>query len=1255
MRPSSTRLAAALLSLLAACAHRAVPPTAELDRAAARAETKDAGAHVLALAGLRALLLEGDIPRASSLGQRALEREGRGPWAHYLQLQLSRRAAQPAQALEAALSLLEAAPSHPLASVAGRAVLDAAGMDPVLDDALAARGQSLLASGKLGADAAHLLRSALVNVALTRGDAAARDALFEAMGTPGQATLLGPLAAWGLLDVETVTGPAREGAIPTSVDAPAGKVTPRTLPTPGGRLSLQPEPVYGDLYVLAFDVEVPARGAYVLRTQSASSLSAWLDGTRLLHRRTDLRVLSSTAAAGLWLEAGHHRVVLQWVRDGRSGELSVALSRADGAPAGVTFVPATGPAPAWSGVAAAELQGVFPDAGLLARALEPEVGEWLAAWVATRDGLRRDADGVKPLLSVLARPAPSPAVQALQAEATLQDRSLPARVSHGRAARDLDAALERDRGDVAALLLRAQLALDDGRLAEATELSARARAAAPAPSSPVALFEARVQLSLGLDGLADERAAEAAHLPGGRCEGTAFRLDLARKREAVAQAEERAKELSTCPGHWARQVELLRTRGDLAGAVAAQARLAAGAADPAPALSLAALQAAARDWAGAEATLRGVLSLWPRMAQPWKRLGDVYELSGRMEEALHARDEALLRDGTDLSLRRAVHHARTGKELLDEFAITADEAFSRYAALQVEEEASTALVLDAAAVRVYPDGTQVDRIHLIQKALDSTGVQKVAEVNIPEGAQLLALHTWREDGTRLEPERFEHKETVSLPGVRPGDSVEYEYLLTHPPRGPGLPGFTAPSFYFRVVGEPNAWTTYTVAAPAGSGMTVDARQVKVEPPFPTATGEVFHHEETRVPPWLPEPDGPASPNEFLPVVTVGTGATGLAGVATGYADGALDRAQRTHDVDVFAAGAAAGRQGEAAVRAVYAAVMARVSGPDAGLGQTAAATLAEGRGSRTLLLKAALESLGFEARLVAVRTSSVDPGPVAFPDQARLPYACVRVTLPGGTHTWLDPLVRYAPFGLLPEQAMGGREAHVLPEPGRPLERTTTPAAVEPRPKRVTLTLELAADGTLSGTGEEKMSGFEAAQFAESLDSVPPEQRRQALEQALSRYFGGAELSGIEVDAPREVGAELALRYRFVARGFARREGQSLVVPPLSFPGQLGRRFLQVRSRQTPLVLEGSEAVAFEATLVLPERAALQEPLSGVSLEGPLGHFERSERQEGRAISIHETMRLRMGRVPPADYEPFAVFVGQVDLVQARELLVKLP
>ena len=44
--------------------------------------------------------------------------------------------------------------------------------------------------------------------------------------------------------------------------------------------------------------------------------------------------------------------------------------------------------------------------------------------------------------------------------------------------------------------------------------------------------------------------------------------------------------------------------------------------------------------------------------------------------------------------------------------------------------------------------------------------------------------------------------------------------------------------------------------------------------------------------------------------------------------------------------------------------------------------------------------------------------------------------------------------------------------------------------------------------------------IVEALESVPPDQREQALQSALSRYFGGAELSGLEMDAKREVGAK---------------------------------------------------------------------------------------------------------------------------------------
>ncbi len=135
---------------------------------------------------------------------------------------------------------------------------------------------------------------------------------------------------------------------------------------------------------------------------------------------------------------------------------------------------------------------------------------------------------------------------------------------------------------------------------------------------------------------------------------------------------------------------------------------------------------------------------------------------------------------------------------------------------------------------------------------------------------------------------------------------------------------------------------------------------------------------------------------------------------------------------------------------------------------------------------------------------------------------------------WLDTVIRFGPFGLLPEQAANGSEAYLLPEPGRPLVALKTPKQPPVGGREVTLELTLAEDGTLSGDVLEVYRGFEAAQLAETLEGVSNEQRDQALQQALSRYFGGAQLSNLRLDVKRAVGAPVSLRYHFVAPRFAR-------------------------------------------------------------------------------------------------------------------------
>src|SRR5207245_1472999 len=146
------------------------------------------------------------------------------------------------------------------------------------------------------------------------------------------------------------------------------------------------------------------------------------------------------------------------------------------------------------------------------------------------------------------------------------------------------------------------------------------------------------------------------------------------------------------------------------------------------------------------------------------------------------------------------------------------------------------------------------------------------------------------------------------------------------------------------------------------------------------------------------------------------------GVVAGYADASLEHGQLTFEVEQFARGATKGKRGVEAIRALYGAVMEKLKGRDVGLGMSAAASVSQDHGSRLWLLKAGLEAVGFPSRIAAVRTFGADPAPYRFPEEGLLQYVCVRTALADGSALWFDPLVRFAPFGQLPEQAAGGRE-----------------------------------------------------------------------------------------------------------------------------------------------------------------------------------------------------------------------------------------
>ena len=136
------------------------------------------------------------------------------------------------------------------------------------------------------------------------------------------------------------------------------------------------------------------------------------------------------------------------------------------------------------------------------------------------------------------------------------------------------------------------------------------------------------------------------------------------------------------------------------------------------------------------------------------------------------------------------------------------------------------------------------------------------------------------------------------------------------------------------------------------------------------------------------------------------------------------------------------------------------------------------------------------------------------------------------------------------------------------------------------------------------------------------------------------------------MGAPVTVSYEFIARRFGRVEAPGrIIAASLTYPLMVGRRFLAVPSRVTPLFIDSSEASSTRATLKLPPGWVLRSPVNEVKLLGPSGEYVRREAQQGDQVQVDEEFRLTQSRIAPQKYDAFVQFAGEVDLVQQRDLL----
>lgn len=1271
---------AAAISLALACGGapaRPPPPAAEQDlpaqrlaQARARADAAPGDAALQARAGWLDYLIGSDPAAALARFARA---QAAGAPGEALQLALAGRGEILEDRLDgrgAALAwkdALAAAPGGPLAQLCGSRLLDAEGDSEAVDEVVLQAAALLEGGGD--PRAARLVREGAARIAASRAlrapDGAAREErAWAAAGVVQRWRVAGPYAPLRLLDLGRAL--ALDGPAPARAPAqgPAGPAGERAFVSPEGDVSLEQEPADGDLFYAASTVTAARGGDYLAWVEGAAALELRLDGAPVVARTPWPREVPRAQTVPVRLPAGPHAVLVRWSR-AEGSRFRVALARADGAPSDLTSAAPEAlegfrrPSPCPLGGSCAA-PPAWADAGGLRghaeRLLERDPGDVLAAWLLARATFSDDKAAARRAVDRLVTlSAQSAAALTLRAALVLRDPEVPDRLGRARALADLRKATASDPLLLRARLTASALQRDSERHDDAVAALDEAEAAAPKPP-PARLLLARARMSEVQGNLADGRrlAAQALAQDPGRCDARQLLFDLARREGGLAEQDRLAPQLLDCPEGRGPHLAWLRDRGRLEQAEELVRRqLALRPASVQRHEQLAELQTARGDVRGAAQTLRLAAALAPRAPEPWRRLAHALELSGDRAGAQAARAEALARAPGDLRLRRLL--ARDRGERLLAWSDRDGPAIARTPPAQLglpdgAERPAAVRLLDHGAVEFFADGSAVERSHTVARVLDKKGISRFGEAQVPGDAEVLQVRTLKADGRVLEPESIPEKESLSLPGLEAGDSIEIDYLRAYAPRGSDLKGLSIGAFYFRDEETPMSESTYEVRAPASLDLAVDAHNVQAAPLERGAEGQAFRHTARQVLPRVPEPNQPGE-SELGPWVQAGWGA-GQREVAAQLADWALLRARpsATTDALALAAGGATPRERvERLAAAVSQAVRGRSNGSD--FSTPAAHVLQNGRGNRLVALHAALLAAGLPVRVALVRPFAADPAAYRFPRNDLFTAAVLRVELPEGA-LWIDSGLRLAPVGALPP-ALRGMEAWLLPLPGQEPELLRTPvegpAGGEGR--SLSFRLKLAASGRASGEGLDELKGFEAGALRDALERLDPDQRRQAVEAMLGRSLRGVSLDGLRTEGESSQGG--AARLLYVLRApLARPDGAVLKLPGSLLTAQLGRRYLQKAERAQPLLIEGTERVDATVELELPEGMAAAALPAPVALRGPFGEYRWSARAEKGVLRVEEALVIERQRVPAARYAEFAAFARAVDRTQEQELVI---
>jgi len=564
-----------------------------------------------------------------------------------------------------------------------------------------------------------------------------------------------------------------------------------------------------------------------------------------------------------------------------------------------------------------------------------------------------------------------------------------------------------------------------------------------------------------------------------------------------------------------------------------------------------------------------------------------------------------------------------------------------------------------AVFKVNPDGTYTATIEQRMKALTQAGVEEIGQASMSyseslQELEVLEAYTLKADGTKVPvpedklfvqapPETqdapvFSDNKVVQVvfPQVGVGDEVYVAWKLVQ--KEPYFPGE-----FFTTDIEPIDLVVrhaeIVIDAPAEMPIRWKKRgddelgDYQVEEKT-EGDRRVIVATFSRTEPIPPEP-GMVDARQVSPAFVVTTFEDWPA-IGAAYWERAKDKAEVTEAIQKTADEVAGDAEGLEAARKLYNWVTKNIRyvALELGIGgyvpQSAEEVLNQRYGDckgYVTLLQALLKAKGIESEPALIYLGE-DFGllPAPTPEQ----FNHVILYLPE-YDLYLDPTIRYAPFGVLVLADLSKPVVHAGERP----RLAKTPSGDPERDRyEETQTIVLDAEGTLKGEGEMRLFGYVDAQMRAILANVPKMLYPQ-LAQNLLGQFGEGGSGTLETTPLEDLDTPLVVRAEWQSPGVVT-PGDRLTLSrvPVGLtlvPVDQFRLYAAPESRRFPVVV-GAFTARYEKTIRYPEgyRPALLP--QDASLENGAGRVQASFEDQGDTLKVRLVITVTKDVYPPETY-----------------------